>query len=71
MAMRSARTRDREVRIRPAERAAPSFVELSRPATGRELVLEIEGARGLRVRLTLRDAGRFAFGGFEGEGRRA
>ncbi len=43
-----------------------AFVELLRPSAGRELVLELEGADGTRVRLTLRDAGRWRLAGLEG-----
>lgn len=51
-----------------AERsAAPSgaFVELLRPVAGRELVLEFEDAHGTRLRLTLRDGGRWRLAGLE------
>lgn len=53
---------------RPAiGRANPeAFVELLRPSAGRELVLELEGADGTRVRLTLRDGGRWRVAGLEG-----
>lgn len=44
---------------------ARPFVELLRPAAGRELVLELEDARGTRLRLTLRDGGRWRLAGLE------
>ena len=48
-------------------RANPeAFVELLRPSAGRELVLELEGSDGTRVRLTLRDGGRWRLAGLEG-----
>lgn len=48
------------------------FVELLRPApAGRELVLEVEGVGGLRVRVTLRDGGRWRLAGLDAEGRHA
>ena len=54
-------------------RAGPTgaFVELVRPSGGRELVLEVEQADGVRVRLTLRDGGRWRLAGLEGPGRDA
>jgi hypothetical protein len=43
----------------PRAAVADAFVELLRPSAGRELVLEVEGRDGARVRLTLRDGGRW------------
>jgi hypothetical protein len=51
-----------------AERSAASpgpFVELLRPAAVRELVLELEDVHGTRLRLTLRDGGRWRLAGLE------
>lgn len=48
--------------------AAAPFVELLRPVAGRELVLEVESADGVRVRLTLRDGGRWRLAGLEPAG---
>ena len=57
----------RAVRERSTGSEPPSspFVELLRPAVGRELVLELEDARGTRLRLTLRDGGRWQVPGLE------
>ncbi len=70
MAVRSSQRRVREPLPRHVEMGVPSFVELSRPAAGRELVIEVEGVGGVRVRLTLRDGGRFHLAGLEGGERR-
>jgi hypothetical protein len=40
-------------------------VELLRPAAGRELVLEVEDGNGTRLRVTLRDGGRWHLSGLE------
>ena len=60
-------------RVVAERRAGPTgaFVELVRPSAGRELVLEVEQADGVRVRLTLRDGGLWRFAGLEGPARDA
>jgi hypothetical protein len=71
MAGRSTQRQAREVRPRLGEVGVASFIELSRPTAGREFVIEVEGVGGVRIRLTLRDGGRFHLAGLEGEERHA
>lgn len=68
MPRRSRRTGVGEVRPEGAAVPAAPFVELLRPAAGRELVLEVEGVGNMRVRLTLRDGGRWRLAGLESPG---
>lgn len=61
MAMRRGRVR-RGGRSRdggPSVSPGAGFVEFLTPRTGRELVVELEDARGTKVRILLRDGGAF------------
>ena len=66
MPRRSGRGGASPARGDPGPAGSGAFVELLRPAAGRELVLEIEARDGVRVRVTLRDGGRWRLAGLEG-----